>query len=170
MAPNRHKLTLLERARQKCRDYDGKSMWDWYKYDLTRWEDIGEEEYVKEASLEDPIVLECWKYENEDITSGFTIPEDEVKYIKEDDIPAWLERSPPGERLPCAGLRLIHKFQHPEVLDGPSNQQMFATINDKFGLPDVLWRHTATLPGACGKFMSTDSRSGMLHQDLRLPC
>lgn len=54
--------------------------------------------------MDDAIIIECWKYMNEETSS-------EVKYIKEDDVSAWLEQSPRDNRRPCAGLRLIHRFQ-----------------------------------------------------------
>jgi len=68
--------------------------------------------------MDDAIIIECWKYMNEETSS-------EVKYIKEDDVSAWLEQSPRDNRRPCAGLRLIHRFQP-------------TTIKHKFGLPDVF--------------------------------
>jgi hypothetical protein len=86
----------------------------------------------------------------------------EVKYIKEDDISAWLEQSPRDNRRPCAGLRLIHKFQ-PNIWKNPFKEQTFTAINHKFGLPDVFLHVASSLSGACGTFMSKDSKSGMLY-------
>jgi hypothetical protein len=45
------------------------------------WYGLTYDEYVKEANLDDAIVIECWKYMNEETSSGFSILEVEVKYI-----------------------------------------------------------------------------------------
>ena len=56
-------------------------MWDWSNANLARWYGLTYDEYVKEENLDDAIVIECWKYMNEETSSGFTILEEEVKYI-----------------------------------------------------------------------------------------
>jgi hypothetical protein len=66
--------------------------------------------WSSETPLDDPIVIDCWKYEDEETTSGFADPDHEVRYIKEEDIMAWLDQSPRGGQGSCAGLRLTHKF------------------------------------------------------------
>lgn len=65
-------------------------MWNWSSAHLAKWYGLAYEEYVNEARLDDAIVIECWKYMNEETSSG-TISEEDVKYIKEDEIPVWLE-------------------------------------------------------------------------------
>lgn len=90
----------------------------------------------------------------------FTVPEDEVKYVKEVEIPAWLEQPYQNDRRPIAELKLIHKFQ-PHLLRTPFDLETFGIINNKFGLPDVTSYHVSTFTGACGRFISKDSRSGM---------
>jgi hypothetical protein len=87
MASEGDKLTLLEHARQARRGCDGNSMWDWSDLHQAGRNGLTNDEYFKEANMEDAIVIECWKYANGDTSSGFTIPEEEVKYVKEDDIP-----------------------------------------------------------------------------------
>jgi|SRR5277367_14158 len=159
MASKGDESSLLESARQERLSYDGNSMWDWSSLHLSRLDNLSDLEYSKKSRADDPIAIDCWKYESEDITSGFTIAEDEVKYIKEDDIPAWLE-SPQNDRRPCAGLRLIHMFQSAGYIS-PFNPQTLAAINDKFGLPDVFSHVASSLTGAFGTFMSEDSGSGM---------
>jgi hypothetical protein len=153
------KPTLLDHARQERRDYGGNSIWDWSNFHLAGRLGEIEEEYMNEAILDDPIIVECWKYKNEDAQSGFALSYDEVKYIKEEDIPAWLAQSPQSNRRPCAGLRLIHQFQ------GFKNCRTLAAISDKFGVPDVFSHLTSANTGSCGKFMSEDARSGMSFQD-----
>ena len=138
-------------------------MWDWSKPDLlspNSWYGLTPEEFSKEAALEDAIVIECWKHMDEEIISDFTVSKDAAKYIKEDVISAWLEQPPRDNRQPCAGLRLIHKFQLNRKKN-PFNIETIAAINEKFGLPDVISCHATSLTGACGKFMSIDSTSGM---------
>jgi hypothetical protein len=163
MTSKGEKLTLLERARQTRPGYGSTSMWDWSKTDLLRpkrWYDLSYQEFCEEAILEDAIVIECWKYMNEETISDFTPPKDTAKYIKEDSISVWLEESPRDNWPPCAGLRLIHKFQ-PDMRENPFNIETIAAINEKFSLPDVISCHTTSFTGACGKFISIDSTSGM---------
>src|SRR5579871_2061542 len=107
MASPGNQLTLLELARQKRLERDGKSMWDWSGDDYGYYEVEG---FISAAN-EDAIVIECWKYEDEKTPHGPAIMDQEVKYVKTDDITAWLERPCPSRRgrRPCAGLRLVHK-------------------------------------------------------------
>jgi hypothetical protein len=53
----------------------------WSNVNLARWYGLTYDEYVKEANLDDATVIERWKYMNEETSSGFTILEEEVKYI-----------------------------------------------------------------------------------------
>ena len=155
-------LALLERARQESRSNDEDTIKDgayWAKF--YRGGGPGDfRAYCSQLELDDPIVIECWKYVNEGATSGFTFPEDEVKYIKEDDIPAWLNQAPQTNRQPCGGLRLIHKFHALDSQEEPFKRQTFAAINKEFDLPDVFCNYVVSRTAACGKFVAADSRSG----------
>ncbi len=138
MASTGDTLSLLDRARQSRRGRGTDSMWDWPNSDPgVRWYGLTVDGHAKEARLDDAVIVECWKYSNEETSSDLTTHKELVKYVKEDDIPTWLERSPPDNRRPSAGLRLIHKFQ-PNIWESPFNQQTFDAINHKFGLPNIF--------------------------------
>jgi hypothetical protein len=158
MDPPRDQETLLERARREHLKRDGGSMWDW-SGDSPR--DYNSENATK-AAQEDAIIIECWKFKNEQMPARRDILHHEVKYIKDDEIPAWLDQPRPTRdgHPACAGLRLIHK----SIVDNYERAfepETFAAINDKFGLPPVSLHASSQATGACGRLMSGQSNGSM---------
>lgn len=162
MAEAEAQVALLEDARQRCKENDQCSMWNWSNFDLNDMVHMDKQVARQRARQDRTIIIECWMFEKSSAVSEAF--DQQVRYIEEDDLITWLEKPHPTQngQLPCAGLKLIHKYTDGDI-EMPWSPETVAAIHKSFSIPAFELHQASRFSGAFGRFMSQDSSPGMLN-------